>query len=101
MDGKRKYSFENLQTAITTLQNQPTLTIRAVALQNNVPEATLRRHLKNPDLSLRRGPPPLLEKKEERALVEHVSQFSSLGLKISSSQLISKAEEMLKTKGST
>ena len=89
-----------MESAINELKNNPTKSVLSVARQYNVPEATLCCHVKNPDLSLHRGPAPFLTKKEELAVVEHVNQFTSLGLKISSFQLQAKAEEILKAKKS-
>ena len=89
-----------MKSAIDELKNNPTRTVLSVAKQFCVPEATLHRHEKNPDLSLHQGPAPLFTKKEELAIVEHVNQFTSLGLKISSSQLKTKAEDILKARNS-
>jgi hypothetical protein len=100
MDGKRKYSLENLQIAIKILQNQSILCIYCSS-QNNISEATICYQLKNCDLFLYCGPFSLFKKKEKKALVDHVNYFSFFGLKISFSELISKIEKILKIKGST
>ena len=98
MDGKRKYSLENLQNAIKEKQQNDSISILSLAKKYNIPEATLHCHYKNPQLSLCHGPSPLLTKKEENALVEHVSQFTDLGLKISSAQFIAKGSEIMEKK---
>ena len=74
------------------------ISLLSIANKYCIPETTLCRHRKDPNLASCCGPTPLLTQKEETAIVEHVRQFNSLGLKIFSTQLKSKAEEMLKIK---
>ncbi len=95
MTGKRKYSIEALQAVLVKLKNNNGNSIEKIVRKFDVPESTLWNYWKNPDLSFQHGPPLLLSKNEESALIKHVNQICTLNLTISFHEFKNKVIELM------
>ena len=99
MDGKRKYSKEDLESALQIFSSDSSKSVNSIAKLYHIPEATLHCHLKHPELPTKRGPPPQLTQKEEESLVVYVSNMINLGLPVQKKDLGEKRNETFFRKG--
>ncbi len=96
---KKQYPRSSLADALQAYQNSPKPVITQIAFQYNVPESTLRDHIKKPHLTIdsRPGPEPVLSRESEEIIIKTINtcvDFSKAVTKDYVLQLAAKLESI-------
>ena len=84
-----------MDQALSDITNH-TVTVYRAARQYGIPETTLRRHLKQPQV-LKVGKPTVLSEREENEIVEICQLFSEWGFKLTKLEITNVVAEFYKT----